>query len=257
MIKQYVAALASRNGEQLSQHDSYALYAALLEEAGEEFAGRLHSGRVGLVSQYLNPLPGRQETLWTVNLIGKEAVEHAAPALEAMKEIDLRSRGLFLSMEIIGMRRIDSLSELLGEAGGDMDCGRFFFRFLSSCAFRANDEYVNFPSVPLILGSLRQKWDAAFPAAQVSDPDAASALEAGVKITGYNLRGASFRMKGVSIPSFSGGVTLNARLSPPMLRLFRLLMAFAAFSGVGIKTTLGMGGAKAKVSPRPPAKQGG
>ncbi len=256
MIKQYIAALSSRNGEQLSQHDSYAVYAALLEEIGGDFAGRLHSGEGCLVSQYLTPLPGRGETLWTVNLIGEEAVNHAAPALAAMKKINLRASGASLTKEIIGRRGIRGLSELLGETGGDMDCGRFFFRFLSPCAFRANNEYVIFPSVPLMLGSLRQKWDATFPSAQVSDPDAVSALEAGVKITGYNLRGASFRMKGVSIPSFSGGVTLNARLSPPMLRLFRLLMAFAAFSGIGIKTTLGMGGAEAKESPRPPAKQG-
>lgn len=250
MLKQYVAALLPPEGEPLSQHDSYALYAALLEKIGGESAGRLHNGEGGLISQYLTPLPGRRESLWTVNLLGEETIRSAAPALEAMKNIGLRSRGISLPLEITAIRGAENLSELLSAPGKDMDCGRFLMKILSPCAFRANNEYVIFPSVPLILGSLRQKWEAAFPHAAVSDPEAFAALEAGVKITGYKLRGAAFRMKGLSIPSFSGLITLNARLSPPVLRLFRLLLAFAAFSGVGIKTALGMGGAEVKESPR-------
>ena len=37
----------------------------------------------------------------------------------------------------------------------------------------------------------------------------------------------------------------------PMLRLLRALLSFGTFCGVGIKTTLGMGGLEVKESSRP------
>ena len=168
-----------------------------------------------------------------------------------MKSAELRARGTTLSLEIISRNDAANLDAMLKIPGEDMACGRFLLRFLSPCGFRSDNEYALFPSVPLILGSLRRRWNAAFPFTPIDDSDAFAMLAANVKITGYHLRGASFKLKGVSIPSFSGTVTLSARLSPPMLRLLRTLLSFGAFSGVGIKTALGMGGFEVKESPKP------
>ena len=202
------------------------------------------------ISQYVVKLEGRAESLWTVNLIGAAAIELAAPVIESMKSAELRARGTKLRVEVVSRHDAANLNDILQIPGGDMDCGRFLLRFVSPCGFRTNGEYAIFPSVPLILGSLRQRWDAAFPFSPLNDEEALAALEAGVKITGYHLRGASFKLKGVSIPAFSGAATLNARLSPPMLRLLRALLSFGTFCGVGIKTTLGMGGLEVKESPK-------
>ena len=252
MIRRYVAALTPLDGgAQPTHHDGYAMYAALLEAMGGEGAERLHNAADCSVSQYVVKLEGRAESLWTVNLIGAAAIELASPVIESMKSAELRTRGTKLGVEVVSRQDAANLNDSLQIPGGDMDCGRFLLRFVSPCGFRTNGEYAIFPSVSLILGSLRQRWDAVFPFSPLNDEEALAALEAGVKITGYHLRGASFKLKGVSIPAFSGVATMNARLSPPMLRLLRALLSFGTFCGVGIKTTLGMGGLEVKESPRP------
>lgn len=250
MIRQYVAALAPEKGASLNQSDAYSLYAALLETLSPEASCSLHKGE-SMISQYLTPCAGRCEFLWTVNLIGESSIDLCAPALESLAMLELRSGGISVTARDAGRLQIDSLSSMSAMLGGDPSCQRFVLRFLSPCAFRSGGDYVNFPSVQHILGSLLKKWNAAFPDSYMEDEDAMSMLTAGVKITGYSLSGASFRIKGVSIPSFSGTATLSARLSPQMLQLLRALLSFAPFCGIGIKTTLGMGGVSVKESTRP------
>lgn len=251
MIRRYVAALTPEDGgAQPSHSDAYAMYAALLDEMGCGCAERLHSAADGSVSQYVVKLENRAESLWVVNLIGEPAVELASPVMESMRSAELKVRGTKLAIKVISRQDAANLDDMLKVPGGDMECARFLLRFVSPCGFRSNGEYVLFPSVRLILGSLRRRWGAAFPFSPLDDVEAVSALEAGVRITGYNLRGASFRLKGASVPSFSGALTLNARLAPPMLRLLRALLSFGTFSGVGIKTALGMGGLEVRESPR-------
>ena len=94
------------------------------------------------------------------------------------------------------------------------------------------------------------KWGAAFPFSPVNDSDALEALERGTRITGYNLQSVYFPLKGRMIPAFTGSITLNAKLAAPLLQLLRGLLSFGSFSGVGIKTTLGMGGYHVKESLR-------
>ena len=231
MIRRYVAALRPEKGASLNQNDAYSLYAALLESLESEASCGLHEGE-SLISQYLTPCAGRSEFLWTVNLIGETSINICASALERLTMLELHSRGLSAAVEITGRRQLDSLSSMSALLGDDPSCQRFVLRFLSPSAFRSGGEYVNFPSVAHIIGSLCKKWNAAFPDSPMEDDDAMSMLAAGVKMTGYSLHGASFRIKGVSIPSFSGTVTLSARLSPPMLQLLRTLLSFAPFWAV-------------------------
>ena len=68
------------------------------------------------------------------------------------------------------------------------------------------------------------------------------ALQQGLHIVDYNLRTTRYPLKETRIPSFQGSVTVEAHLAPPLLELWNALLSFAPYGGVGIKTTLGMGG---------------
>ena len=51
-------------------------------------------------------------------------------------------------------------------------------------------------------------------------------------------------MKGTVIPGFQGYIDITPKLSVPLMEIFKLLMIFSNYSGVGIKTSLGMGNVK-------------
>lgn len=102
---------------------------------------------------------------------------------------------------------------------------------------------------PLVLQSLIQHWNSAFPECALTDPDAFQALAQGLRILDYDLRTTRYLLKEARIPAFRGSMTLEARLAPPLLALWNALLTFAPFGGIGIKTTLGMGGTEAEFIP--------
>lgn len=67
-------------------------------------------------------------------------------------------------------------------------------------------------------------------------------METGVHIVDYRLHTSRYHIKNTKIPGFSGIVTLESRLPAPLEEIWKLLVRFAPYCGIGIKTTLGMGG---------------
>ena len=60
-------------------------------------------------------------------------------------------------------------------------------------------------------------------------------------LTRYELRSTSFSLEGVRIPSFVGRMTLKMTGTQTMSNFARMLFDFGCYSGIGIKTALGMG----------------
>lgn len=58
-----------------------------------------------------------------------------------------------------------------------------------------------------------------------------------------------YTLKSARIPGFSGHLTLSSSLSAPMQEVRNLLLVFSTLCGIGIKTTLGMGGVTLEISP--------
>ena len=68
------------------------------------------------------------------------------------------------------------------------------------------------------------------------------ALAVGLRPRSFGLHDQTYYLKGNSIPGFVGELTLENRLDGFHRELANALLYFADFAGVGIKTTLGMGG---------------
>ena len=63
-------------------------------------------------------------------------------------------------------------------------------------------------------------------------------------ITRYRLQSTLFPLEGVVIPSFKGNISVRIHGSDTMSRYARLLLSFGEYSGVGIKSSIGMGAIK-------------
>lgn len=68
------------------------------------------------------------------------------------------------------------------------------------------------------------------------------AMAVGLLCRRFQLRDRTFFLKGNAIPGFVGEMTLDNRLSGFHRELAGALLTFAGYAGVGIKTSLGMGG---------------
>lgn len=239
MIKQYRISLESKQAE-LNASIAYPLYAWLLSQAPTEVGTALHEQATRPINQYIlwNAAANRGE--WVVNLMTDEMVEIFSPVLNALSVIALRSGALLATagstVEIPNFQHLLKCGESLSNVQ------LFPIHFLTPTTFKQDKRYVIFPQESLILHSLITRWNVSFPEAPMDDEDAFQALLFGLHIVDYNLHTTRYPMKQVRLPAFRGRIDIETRLPAPMMALWTALYSFAPYAGIGVKTTLGMGG---------------
>ena len=174
----------------------------------------------------------------------KEMEEDLSLLSKAMKLLQLDylgGHGASLQMEPLGSHSVENGLQLL-LAAREEPASRTRLWFRTPCAFKQAGRYAIYPQEFLLLQSLVLHWNTAFPDCQLNDPDALDAILRGLHILDYNLHTVSYPIKNTRIPGFVGSAVVEARLALPLLELWNALLSFAPYGGIGIKTTLGMGG---------------
>lgn len=239
MLSQYVLTLAAGDAP-LRQEWAYRLYAALLEEAPAPFGAAAHRDGATPVSQHLARNGGQWR--WTVSLLGTESEALLGPVLEGRRIYRLEKEKIHLSVAEIKTRGVADVDELfaLGERGGNLHR----LRFASPAAFKSQGRYVTLPTPWLLLQSLVKQWNGCISDCPIEDGDGQGvrAMAEGLVFRAFRLESRTYRLKGSGIPGFAGELTVENRLEGFHRQLANALLQFGSFSGVGIKTALGMGG---------------
>lgn len=218
----------------------YRLYTALLEEAPAAFGDGVHRDAVTPVSQFL--VSQKESLCWTVNLLGEVSEDALGPILERADGFHLRKDGVYLRAARRQVQRIADVDELLTQSMAHGGTYRLCFRTVT--AFKSQGQYLNLPTRRLIVQSLIKKWNGCFPDCPIEDTDGEGmeALAAGLRCKRFRLYDRMYYLKGSSIPGFVGEMVLENRLPGFHRQLAGALLLFSAYAGIGIKTTLGMGG---------------
>ena len=240
MLTQYRLILKPEGLPQPRQELAYRLYAALLARAPADFAVLAHEDVITPMSQFLT-FRERDELCWTVNLLGERSEACLSELLEDLMLLELERGGRVTVTE--RSRRVipdvDALFALAEQSGGPH---RLAFR--TPTAFKSKGQYLNLPTTRLILQSLIRKWNGSIAECPIEDEDGQGleSLAAGIHCTGLRLQDRSYYLKGKPIPGFVGNLVLENRLDGFHRLLANALFLFSSYAGVGIKTTLGMGG---------------
>ena len=218
-----------------------ALHGALMEMIPESFVEQLHVSSVHPFSQYVETDSRSGEITWTIAALNQVAKEQILDRVQMVPEIRLKYKDVRLTVQERTIKYIPGDVFLKDYLMTDRE-RIIHVSFLSPTSFKQNDEYVLFPTTRLILQSLMNRYDAsADDDTSMADPDVLASLENQIKIVGYRLRSAKYPVGGVRIPSFVGDVTLRVFGPQQMVNLVWMLVKYGEFSGVGIKTALGMG----------------
>ena len=240
MIQKFKLTVKQQNGNPVPSFWSYRMYSAILEQFPPVFVDLLHEQGYTGISQYISFERETGQSIWTISLLQDTAIESAAPVLMDLDSLDLHGG----TISIVKKEIYPSFSakELLEFSANSPDANLIKLIFPNTTSFKSNGRYAIFPSEELILHSLMDKWNAVFPECAMQDMDAFRLILQGIHIREYKLRSSRYRLKQTAIPGFNGELILGARLAAPMMELWKLLCAFAQYSGIGIKTALGMGG---------------
>jgi CRISPR-associated endoribonuclease Cas6 len=245
MIKKVSLTLKSQSQEQPNIFWGYNLYGALMQKINPDYAEYLHNEGLKPINQYLLPhkTDDGKTAVWHINLLGQEAIENTLPIFETLTEININNHNTVLKVENIQISETVTEEQLLNNYLCELSANnKININYITPCSFKSNNQYVIFPTAELIIKSAIQKWNAYSTQAIIDDEDALLQLIEQTRIDRYSLKSFIYHVKGTMIPSFTGYTTLAIKGPLPMVRLFNLLMHFLEYSGLGIKTTLGMGG---------------
>ena len=153
-----------------------------------------------------------------------------------------------MTLEVIGVQRISQseqeyFSKFFTE---DKPCRRYEIEFLTPCTHKQNGSYALFPSTKLIINSLNKRYCAFIRDVSLDDPEAMEQLTTHIRIVRYSLRSSVYYLENTKITGYMGRITLVVSGPEQLARLAGALLSFAEYSGLGIKTALGMGGVRIK-----------
>lgn len=115
---------------------------------------------------------------------------------------------------------------------------------LTPTTFKSNGTNQIFPSISTLLSGVIEKINKHSDSIMLSDEKIISELLEKTYIKDYNLRTKIFNLEGIKIKGFIGTMDLSIKGDNTLSQLLNFLILSSQYTGLGRKTSLGMGGVK-------------
>ena len=216
----------------------YAFYGALCARMSEEFNQYVHDENLG-ISQYVTYDNGHHQGTWHIKVFSDQGEYEITNALQN-KDLVIRDNHVHLHphKETI-IPEGEGFGYFMDERLGSGNT--FDISFVTPTGFKQSGKNVILPDLRLIYQSIYLKFYKLMNFER-DEIDLPACLSESTEILSYRLQSDSFKLKANSrIPGFRG--TMKIRLERTEFERYgRFLLAFGEICGVGVKTTLGMGG---------------
>ncbi len=221
-------------------YQSSNMQGVLMEQIDSEYGAVLHQQGRNPYSQFLSCENG--EWQWIVSTLTKEAYENILIPLQSPNFAGFCVKKKNMHLKILQKELKTVSRKSLMEEFYSSESERYLsLEFLSPTAFKQNGQYVNYPDLRLLFQSLMNKYGASDHGVEMFDEETLGQLCSQVSISRYRLHSTFFPLEGVKIPAFMGRMTIRIGGNQTMANYGRLLLRFGEYSGVGIKTGMGMG----------------
>ncbi len=235
------------NGERITHHYGSLLHGVLMDKLEPSYAQLLHNNGLKPFSQYVIYNKEKDIHEWRINTLDEDARKQIIAGFvgKTDKRIYIQHKQTSLNIEGFELKTPTGYEEIARKYYiEDEPRRKARIRFLTPTTFKTGGEYVIFPGIDNIYKSLYNKWNSFYTDVSLESPEALKHLIAHSKIIGYNLRSTKFYMEKTKINAFKGEICLFISGPEALVRIANLLFAFGEYSGVGAKTSLGMGGIK-------------
>lgn len=227
------------DAEDVDYHKSSLLQGVLLERLDSKYVDFLHHQQMHPYSQYVQRTENGM--VWHIQTLNKEAYEQIiVPFAEGDDFFEIKHTGKLVSMvrkEIEMVKKEQLMADFYNEAA----VHNLTFEAVTPMAFKQGGHYAILPDVRLICQNLMQRYSAVSGNIDMMDREALEQITDNVFVARHRICSRLFPLEGHNLPGFCGSVTLRCQGTETMARYLRMLFSFGEFSGVGIKTAMGMG----------------
>ena len=226
--------------DRVSYRNASALQGVLFEKISPAYADFLHKQSMHPYSQYAVKKDGK--VYWIIQTLSREAYHEIILPLMAEEfrsfylekineEIEIRSK----KIETIEKRQL--LQEFYEAEVSDEQR----LDFLTATSFRQNGKYMILPDLRLLFQNVMNRYSDSSDKIDLWDEETLEQLTEQTFISRHQIRSVVYPLEGVTVPGFIGNITIRVRGQGTMKRYVRFLLRFAEYSGIGIKTSMGMG----------------
>ena len=225
--------------EEISGRMASSFHGVLMEQLAEDYAEEMHASKRHPYTQHLEKRDGKW--YWVITALNeKTAKKMLQESLMRLSEFTLKKHQLTIH---VMEKHYEELSdqELAYSFYREQSNRYITIQFITPTAFKQNGRYINYPDIWAIFSNLMNRYDSANEEESMRDEDTLEQLVEKTVLSRYDLRSTIFSLEGVRIPAFIGKITLRMNGTQTMANFANMLFQFAAYSGIGIKTSLGMG----------------
>lgn len=113
--------------------------------------------------------------------------------------------------------------------------------FLTATGFKVKGEQVYLPDILLIFQNLMLRYATIFEGSNKIDKELLQEIANKTKIVSFSIQSSYYPIHGRYIPGFIGKIKIRCNGSKTLISYLNMLLCFAEYSGIGIKTSMGMG----------------
>lgn len=217
------------------------LHGVLMETIHTDYADKLHNQQFNPYSMHLYSI--KNCYCWEINLLTKEAIDEIGKVIlnerfNAFKIKSLDDMEVMIDEKKTEVRTKDNLADTFyrGESKQNLH-----IKFDSSTAFKQAGEYVFHPDIRLIFQNILMRYHFLYEEEKEIEEEILDEIIKAIKITSYNVQSSYYPIHRSRIPAFRGEIKIRIEGNDTIKNYILMLLKFAEYSGVGIKTSLGMG----------------
>lgn len=226
------------------------LHGIIMEKIPSEYAEFLHQEQI--IPFSINISNYNENLLWTINTLNEEAYQKIIKNLEQIREIFIKQKGIRVKVTKLNVSKI-TYEELINKTYFNFNniSNKCTLYIRTPLSFKRNKTYLIFPDLELFFRSIMIRFDSFSKSEKIYDKETLLYLENNIKIVKYKIKTNVFHLHKCHVPGFLGSITFLIPDSIAIKKLISLLLAYSEYSGIGIKTALGMGSVSL-IKPQPP-----
>lgn len=243
MLAKLEMILETEEKESMSYQKAVLLQSILMSQISQEYAQSMHESGLHPYSQSITIK--EEKNVWCVTTMNTEAYRQIINPLLS-KEFE----EFFLEHEqckvcVKAKTVLEIAKNQMVETYYFEDAPRYIeIGIMTPTAFKSQNKYVFYPELRLIYQSLMNKYEAASEDETMQSQELLEQLILNTEIAQYNLRSCYYFIGKVKIPAFMGRIKLKINGPQTLVNFANLLFRFGEYSGIGIKTAMGMGNIK-------------
>lgn len=248
MLKKYVFTIkAPEGGAPIDFQIGSVMQGILMDHLPDSLCQRLHTQALRPYSQYVEG--DGQEVSWHLHALRDDMVEAFDSLWEQWEKASLVSaqKGVTYTIEHKEIGETITYKDLCKKYFMTMEPARFVDVFIKTpISFKSNGLYLNWPDLTLLVRNLYKRWNAFSDDIIFDDRDILEFLQHSVSLGFYKLNSTRFDLEGTYIPAAQGQFSIRLTGNDMAKRWLGLLLEFAMYSGIGVKTAMGMGGVEVR-----------